>query len=167
MRWKIAIGLGNPGEEFRDTYHNAGLAAADFLAKESSFKKHGNFEYAKVGCLIIVKSLTYMNESGLAVKEALSFFKKEAADVLIMHDDSDIVLGRYKISCGRGSAGHNGVKSVIEKMGTDEFCRLRLGIRSSSSKAKAGSIVLKKMRKADMAVLKTSIREAFQETESH
>jgi len=92
-----------------------------------------------------------MNESGKAVKEAVKYFRAKPEEILIIHDDSDIELGKYKISFGRGSAGHQGVESIIKSLGTKNFWRLRIGIRRTKRK-KAGEFVLKKITPADKLV---------------
>ena len=161
----MVIGLGNPGKEYAATYHNLGYAAADMLARGEKFLRHGNFEYCRLGKVLIVKPLTFMNESGLAVSAAASFFKVKPEEILVIHDDSDIILGNYKLACGRGAAGHNGVKSVISELGTDQFCRLRLGIRKESLRVKAGGFVLNKIRKEERAPLENAIKNGLAEAE--
>lgn len=165
MRWKMVIGLGNPGEEYETTYHNLGYLAAEILAGEDKFRRHGNFEYCRSGKIIITKPLTFMNESGLAARAAMSFFKVEPDEILLIHDDSDLLLGNYKLACGRGAAGHNGVRSVIAELGTDKFCRLRLGIRKAGTRAKAESFVLNKIKKGERDILERAAREGLEEAE--
>ncbi len=157
------IGLGNPGKEYAATYHSLGYSAADMLAGGEKFRRHGNFEYCRLGEILVVKPLTFMNESGLAASAALSFFKVKPEEILVIHDDSDIILGNYKLVCGRGAAGHNGVKSVISELGTDRFCRLRLGIRKEGLRAKAGGFVLGKIKKEEEAPLESAIKNGLAE----
>ncbi len=164
MRYKIIIGLGNPLKEYFGTYHNVGFMALDSLTTGKKFKKHGSFEYVKSGGTVFVKPLTFMNESGIAVAEALRFFKSKPKDMLLIHDESDIRLGEHKLSCDSGSAGHNGVKSIISSLGTQEFCRLRIGIRPSESVKKAGDMVLKKISKAELGVVQEGIKKALEKT---
>ncbi len=163
MRYKLIVGLGNPGKEYVNTYHNAGFIALNFLTGDGRYKKHGLFEYVKSGVVVFVKPLTYMNESGAAVSQALRFFKKEAGDLLIIHDDTDIPLGERRLSCNRGSAGHNGVKSIIESLGTKEFCRLRIGIRLPEHNGKAGEVVLRKIRRSERVVIEKAIKNSADE----
>ncbi len=99
-----------------------------------------------------------MNESGKAVKEAMKYFKIKPEEILIVHDDSDIELGKYKISFGRGSAGHNGVQSIINNLKTKNFWRLRIGVRPTTNnrrpttQIKAGDFVLKKISKKNLEI---------------
>src|SRR3990172_8828107 len=159
---KLIIGLGNPGKEYEKTYHSAGFLFVDYLLKNPSIS---NFHPPASGGGLISKPLksdVYMNESGKFVKKALQKYQIKPEEILITHDDSDIEIGKYKISFGRGSAGHNGVESIIKALKTKNFWRLRVGIRKKtglpadlSAKAqrataearqvKAGEIVLKKI----------------------
>ncbi len=150
------IGIGNPGETYERTYHNAGLRAVKRLAPDewtAPASKH--FLYAKAGRFTYGCSATFMNESGRAVSEFCSYFKTEPERLLLVHDDSDIRLGDYKFSFGRGSAGHAGVESVIAALGTDKFWRLRIGIRDENEKRKAEDFVLRRIPKRREQLLET------------
>jgi|SRR3989344_7828127 len=153
--YKIIVGLGNPGKEYKNTYHNAGLLFLDRLVAKNEFKAYKNFEYVKIGETVVVKPLIFMNESGETVKSALKHFKKEEGDMLVIHDDSDIEFSEYKLSFGCGSAGHKGIESIIKALGTKEFARLRIGVRkeTKSRREKAGEFVLKKMGENDLKVI--------------
>ncbi len=146
--FKLIVGLGNPGREYQNSYHNIGHRFIDYLAKGKNFKKEKKFEYCRLDGLILVKPLTFMNGSGPVVKEAFKYFKINLTNLLIAHDDSDIALGEYKISLGRNSAGHKGVESVIGALKTNQFYRLRIGIRNRGGKA--GEFVLKPIKKSDL-----------------
>lgn len=134
---KLIIGLGNPGTQYENTRHNAGFLCLDYLAKEWDF---GNFsEDKKTSALIangsieeekvmLVKPLTFMNDSGRAVEALLQFYKLSPADMSIIHDDLDIAPGTYRTTDSSRAAGHNGVQDIIEKLGTQDFFRIRLGI---------------------------------------
>ncbi len=170
LSFKLIIALGNPGEEYRNTYHNVGFLALDWFLRESSaeeditFKaaKH-LFEYHKTGDVTWVKPLTFMNESGLATAEALQYFGVAPEEALVIHDDSDLHIGEYKLSFDASSAGHKGVESIIKHLGTQKFSRLRIGIRPAVSgtlsrrervpdtvhRLKAEEFVLRKMSKAN------------------
>lgn len=131
---KLIIGLGNPGPQYKNTYHNAGFIAVDYLAQRleakavpSSSNRH--FVALKANSFYLAKPTSFMNQSGNAVSEIIKFFKIPPSQTLIIHDDSDIELGLYKLSFGRGGAGHNGVLSIINRLKTKDFWRLRLGIR--------------------------------------
>lgn len=132
---KIIVGLGNPGGEYANTRHNIGFMVVDRLARELgtntlAWEKDDkkNVLMAKVGGIILVKPLTFMNKSGFAVKAILDFYKLTPDDVWIIHDDIDLPLGKIRIRQSGASAGHNGVDSVITQLKTDKFVRFRLGI---------------------------------------
>ena len=149
---KLIFGLGNPGEEYVSTYHNAGQLYVDHVAK-GPFKKCRNFEFSKEGGLIFVKSLTFMNNSGTVAKKALKYFNLKPENLLVAHDDSDLSLGEYKNSFNQGSAGHNGVQSIIDHLKTQEFSRLKIGVRETQ-KGKAGEFILKPISRQGLSLLK-------------
>ncbi|MBI5079140.1 aminoacyl-tRNA hydrolase [Candidatus Wolfebacteria bacterium] len=149
---RLIIGLGNPGKEYETTYHNVGFLAIDFLNSDSKPQIHPNLQ--------ILKSEVYMNQSGNFVKKILKKYKAKPEEILIVHDDSDIELGKYKISFGRGSAGHNGVQSIIDALKTKNFRRLRIGIGKTLKTTKAGEFVLKKIGKHDLKILEAVFRSA-------
>ena len=148
--FKLIVGLGNPGSEYEKTFHNAGFLALAVLAESEDFKKirGKNFKFLKKDGLVFVRPTTFMNESGKAVQEALNYFKLKPEEMLIIQDDSDISFGDFKLSFGRGAAGHNGIKSIIASLQSNDFWRLRLGIRTKPGKA--GDFVLKKMNASEL-----------------
>jgi peptidyl-tRNA hydrolase, PTH1 family len=159
-RVSLIAGLGNPGDKYKNTYHNAGFLFMDMLGGEvdAPWKKLKSFQYKKLGNITLIKPLVLMNRSGIAIKEAMHYFNVHSSELLLAHDDSDIQLGSYKISFGRGSAGHNGVGSVIKYLGMDDFLRLRIGIRNGDQKA--GEFVLKKISENELPLLNQAIKEA-------
>lgn len=159
------IGLGNAGEEFARTYHNAGFLFLDFAAEGAWTEKQGlGFSYQKRHGILLVKPSGYMNESGRGAAAALRYFKISPAETLVVHDDSDLALGTAKLAFGRGAAGHHGVESVMQAFGTNAFWRLKIGIRPQEQadlpaearrrRAKAGDFVLSPIKKADREMLK-------------
>ncbi len=159
---RLIVGLGNPGGEYDQTYHNVGFSFLGHLTDGLSpprwqAVKGKNFKYSELNNSILIKPLVFMNDSGKAVKAALKYFstktKIKPQEILIIHDDSDIELGKYKLSFGRGSAGHRGVQSIIKALGSDQFWRLRIGIRKINLRKKAGDFVLKKISPVDRRVL--------------
>ena len=160
---KLIIGLGNPGKEYEKTYHNAGFLTIDFFAENPQIS---NF-HPPVGGLISkpLKTDVFMNQSGSFVEKISKKQRLKPEEILICHDDSDIELGKYKISFGRGSAGHNGVKSIIKSLKTKNFWRLRIGIRPLKSKQKSEKIVLKKISKKDFKILENVFARALMEIE--
>ncbi len=147
---KLVVGLGNPGEEYRKTYHNAGILFTAYLAENAgAFGKAAQSALVtmrKNGPYWVADTKTFMNESGLAVRAALTARKLRPEALLVAHDDSDIPLGEFKFAFGRGAAGHRGVASVIAALGTNQFWRLRIGVRSQSGKA--GAFVLRRISPA-------------------
>jgi PTH1 family peptidyl-tRNA hydrolase len=162
--FKLIIGLGNPGKRYSDTYHNIGIQAVTVMAGDRAFSRPFSvlrgkpFEYMRDGSQTYVKPLTFMNESGKAVLSAIKYFKITPEEILIIHDDSDIEAGSYKLSEGGGSAGHNGIKSIIEYLKTERFWRLRIGVRGSHTE-KAGDFVLQKISPEDKERLDRVILE--------
>jgi PTH1 family peptidyl-tRNA hydrolase len=132
---KLIVGLGNPGDKYKDTRHNVGFTVIDKLAHEVGSRdvkwetdsKHRS-EILKTGDLILVKPQTYMNASGAAVKSLVDYYKLSSKDVWVIHDDMDLPIGKIRIRQGGASAGHHGVNSIITALGSDDFLRFRLGI---------------------------------------
>ncbi|MCL4406260.1 MAG: aminoacyl-tRNA hydrolase [Patescibacteria group bacterium] len=162
---KIIFGLGNPGTEYESTYHNAGRLFLDFLAKKiapenqwETAKKEG-FEFLRADGMILIKSLGFMNESGQTARLALKRFDSGPENLVVVHDDSDIGLGSYKLSDDRGSAGHKGTQSIIDYLKTQSFLRIRIGVRPSNQKSQAGDFVLKTISKPNMLALKKVFSE--------
>ena len=139
---RLIVGLGNPGAEYAGTRHNAGFEVVDrFLAKHvRSFRKRnarsgeaceGSFAGEK---LIVLKPLTFMNLSGNAVLPVVRGESLKPSEILVIYDDIDLPVGRMRLRKNGGSAGHNGMKSIIEVLGTENFPRLRIGIGNGDSK---------------------------------
>ena len=133
---KLIVGLGNPGSEYERTRHNVGFEVLDELAARhhAAFRNHARWKAkaAKVsdagGALVLAKPTTFMNLSGWSVRELVSFHKLAPSDLLIISDDADLPLGRLRIRASGSAGGHNGLKSIIEELGTQEFPRLRIGV---------------------------------------
>ena len=148
----LIAGLGNPGDEYEHTYHNVGMLAFTYLREKhlSDVQKmkpiKDLFEYAKTSGIAWIKPLVCMNESGKAIAEAARFFKVEPEEMIIIHDDSDLYIGDFKVSFGLGSAGHKGIESLIKQLGTKQFFRVRIGIRppeeNQKHRRKASELVL-------------------------
>ena len=131
----IVVGLGNPGDKYENTRHNAGFLVVDELARRGNFSvkkiKHKALTAAAViggeGALVM-KPTTYMNLSGEAAGDAARFYKVPAQRVLVISDDTDLPLGKLRIRKGGSAGGHNGLKSLIQHLGTDQFPRLKVGV---------------------------------------
>lgn len=146
---KLIVGLGNPGEKYRNTRHNAGFMAIDHLLKDIGTNEDDWSSNAKLKSevasftvsseageqkVILAKPQTFMNESGQAVRLLMDFYKVEPDDLWVVYDELDLPLGTLKIRNGGSAAGHHGVESVMEHIGTDAFWRFRLGIGVSRTK---------------------------------
>jgi peptidyl-tRNA hydrolase, PTH1 family len=131
----LVVGLGNPGDRYVGSPHNVGFRVLDELAQHEgqltwSERFRGKFALTTVGDerLALLEPQTYMNRSGESVREAMAFFKIAPADALIVHDELDLPLGSVKLKRGGGEAGHNGLRSVSQQLGTQDYCRLRVGV---------------------------------------
>jgi len=139
---QLIVGLGNPEEKYIGTRHNIGFYFIDKIKEGFSaqggpatgweFNKKFNAEISKGKInekeVLLVKPMTFMNLSGEAIREILSFYKLSPKDVLVIHDDLDIIIGKYKVTEDSRSAGHNGVQNIIDNLGTQEFKRIRIGV---------------------------------------
>jgi PTH1 family peptidyl-tRNA hydrolase len=149
---KLIVGLGNPGEKYKHTRHNAGFLALDYLLKDDGYltaapshefksevftwlvpsKTEGQSGKNKV---LFLKPQTFMNDSGQALKLVCNFYKMDLAkDLLVVHDDSDLRFGDIRTTDGSSSAGHKGVQSIIDNLGTQDFHRIRVGVESRVSR---------------------------------
>ena len=130
----LVAGLGNPGARYERDRHNVGWMVVDELARrrDASFKSkfNGKIGETRLGDhrLALLKPETYMNESGRSISAAARFFKVACEDVLVVHDDVDLDLGRLQARAGGGLGGHNGLRSIAQALGTPEFLRLRIGV---------------------------------------
>jgi len=150
----IIAGLGNPGEEYEKTPHNAGFEAVDYLAKKNGF---GEFEFDKFAnalvskkdyiakdYVVLAKPQTFMNSSGLAIGKLVGRWQRTIGRLIVIHDDIDLPLGEFRVSKDKGSAGHKGVDSVIKELGTKDFTRIRIGICPDKKPKEVEKYVLKK-----------------------
>jgi len=151
---RLIVGLGNPGEKFKYQRHNFGFLVLDNLAQKYGgvfrVNKKLNSEIAASVIfgekIILAKPQTFMNQSGQAVGALLRFYRLMPENLTVVHDDADLPFGEFKLTKNQGAAGHNGVISIIEYLKTQNFTRLRLGIRPKnifSQNKKAGDLVLK------------------------
>lgn len=137
---KIIIGLGNPGTKYIGTRHNIGFETLDHLLQkyeplketvwDESKKTKSQIKKLSIKTLstLLAKPQTHMNNSGIAVSLLLQYYKVAPEDIIVVHDELDLPLGKIQIRFGGGSAGHNGVESVINTLGTDKFLRIRMGV---------------------------------------
>jgi len=169
---KLIVGLGNPGEKYKNTRHNVGFTAINALANELGLtwetSKKFKAELAKGSDLILVKPQDFMNNSGQSVVAVLSYYKllprklgilksanSDLSDILtVIHDDLDIELGKFKISIDSRSAGHKGVESIINHLKTKNFKRIRIGIRTPAlENIPADKFVLMKLGDEELKII--------------
>lgn len=154
---RLLVGLGNPGPEYARNRHNVGFMAADEIVRRHGFsafrggKFQGDMAEGMLGGrkILILKPLTYMNESGRSVHACATFYKIEPADIVVMHDELDLAGGKVRMKRGGGHAGHNGLRSVHAHLG-DAYGRVRIGIGHPGDKARVKGYVLKDFSKAEM-----------------
>ena len=134
VEW-LLVGLGNPGDKYEGTRHNVGFEAIDQLAEElrvpvQKLKHRALTQSVELGGakVLLMKPITYMNLSGEAVGEAARFYKIPADHVLVFSDDVSLPVGRLRIRKGGSAGGHNGLKSIIQHLGTDQFPRVKIGV---------------------------------------
>ena len=126
----LIVGLGNPGSKYDKNRHNIGFMSVDLVAEaqKSFWKDKFNAGYASIDSGFLLKPMTYMNLSGESVQKAAHFFKIKPESILVVHDELDLPYGVAALKKGGGLAGHNGLKSIAQQLGTKDFLRLRLGI---------------------------------------
>ena len=193
---RLIVGLGNPGEKYEKTRHNLGFTVVDELVKKMDGgrwpPKASLAEGGKIGVedrswkmeakfksyilriaqddsdIILAKPQTFMNNSGMAVKSIVDYFKVPPEEIIIIHDDLDLMLGKIKVRLGGAAGGHHGVESIINVLGTDQFIRVRLGIgneRSHSGEHKriafnAEHFVLEKFMPGEHSKVKHMLKQA-------
>ncbi|MDQ0150243.1 aminoacyl-tRNA hydrolase [Eubacterium multiforme] len=158
----LIVGLGNPGSKYDNTRHNIGFEAIDYIAKKYNIdinrkKFKGEYGEGFIGSekVILMKPTTYMNLSGECVREVLDFYKLTNEDMLVIYDDISLDIGKIRIR-GKGSAGgHNGIKSIIAHVGSDEFSRIKIGV--GQPKEDLVNYVLGKFSKEEKEVLEESL----------
>jgi PTH1 family peptidyl-tRNA hydrolase len=174
LNMKLIIGLGNPGKEYEKTRHNIGFRVLDEMTEDFKFEKKFNAEikkeptFAKASAgkqIIFAKPQTFMNNSGIAVSAIAKFHKIKPENIIVIHDDMDLAFGKIKISFGSRSAGHNGVQSIIDSLGTNEFYRIRIGIGPRPEKIPADKYVLQKFSASEEKEMKKIFSEAIEKIE--
>jgi PTH1 family peptidyl-tRNA hydrolase len=166
-RFRLIVGLGNPGEEYQHTRHNMGFVVVDRLseAHQIPLDKHKFdvvFGRGKMGshAVILAQPMTFMNRCGPAVRDLTRFYDLSMQDVLVIHDDIDLVFGKMKIKEKGGDGGHNGVKSLIEAWGSGAFTRLRIGIGRPQTQQAVRAYVLGRFDAQQEALLEDVIFRA-------
>lgn len=164
MSIQLIVGLGNPGDKYTKTRHNAGFWFLDGLSHEFRYDKKFNADTAEMrhgGQKIhLLKPLTFMNLSGDAVQKALQFYKISPTDMLVAHDELDFPAGVCKLKQGGGHGGHNGLRDIIGKTGNRDFLRLRIGIDHPGDAKQVANYVLKPPSKIDQQAIDNSLMDA-------
>jgi len=155
---KALFGLGNPGENFYKNYHNIGRRILEEISKDWKNLKYSSF--SNYNGIILAKSLVFMNDSGLALKEILKNFNLKNDEICLVHDDNDIPFGFLKISFSKKSAGHKGVESVFRELKTKNIWRIRIGIQFKKRK-KAEDFILKNLNKNHEKIFNQKIKKNF------
>ena len=163
---KVIAGLGNPGEKYAYTRHNIGFMVISELSKRfkinSSYKFDGLIGDFFFGGekIIIFQPMKYMNKSGQPIYKVLDYFQIEAEDLLVIHDDLDLELGKMRFKQNGGSGGHNGIKSIINNLGTDNFKRLKIGIDRPPENIPVPDFVLTTFREEEKEISERVVKEA-------
>ncbi len=168
-RVSLIVGLGNPGSEYEKTRHNAGFWFLDELARQKniSFKPEKKFHgevarYKHNGEDVwLLKPTTFMNLSGQAVQALANFYKINLDEILVVHDELDLSVDTARLKKGGGHGGHNGLRDIAEKMGGNNYLRLRLGIGHPGDKSKVTNHVLKKASTDDQISIERNIERAL------
>ncbi len=130
---KLIIGLGNPGKEYDKTRHNIGFMTLDSYISDEIWKNKFDGLFIKHDDVIFLKPQTYMNNSGFCVKRFVDFYKIKIEDIMVVQDDLDLKFGDYKLKNNSSAGGHNGIKSIINCLGSNCFGRLKIGIAHDRS----------------------------------
>lgn len=164
---RLIVGLGNPGETYRDTRHNIGFMVLDEIARRlgAAFREEKRWAgmVAKFAGGYLLKPLTFMNDSGRSVQSVGHFYKATPEQTLVVYDDVDLPLGRLRFRTNGSAAGHNGIRSLISSLGTQEFPRLKVGISPADGRPAGDRMVghvLGKFRPEEQAELQTVIQRA-------
>lgn len=162
---KLFVGLGNPGAKYAGNRHNIGFMALDRIAADHGFSPwksafKGTLCEGRLGAekVLLLKPATFMNLSGESVRAAMDFYKLAPADITVFHDELDLAPGKCRVKAGGGHAGHNGLRSIHQHLGTDAYARIRLGIGHPGHKDAVAAYVLHDFAKADQDWLDDLLR---------
>jgi len=163
----VIVGLGNPGKEYENTRHNMGFRALDVLASDAGIdvrraKFHSLIGIGKIaGCkTILVKPQTYMNNSGIAVREVAMYYDVPSCNVIVIYDDIDLPVASIRIRKSGGAGTHNGMKSVVQQLGVKDFARIRIGVGAAEGDEDLVDRVIGKVPKSEQELLDKAASEA-------
>lgn len=164
---KLIIGLGNPGKEYEHTHHNVGFATIDLLAEkwniplnQQKFNALYGMAHRPEGKVMLLKPLTYMNLSGEAVRSMMDYFDVDVEDIVVIYDDLDLEKGKLRLRQKGSAGGHNGIKSLIQHIGTQNFNRIRIGISRPPAGMKVPDYVLSRFSKEEQSLMQDAFRRA-------
>lgn len=164
---KLIIGLGNPGKQYAHTQHNVGFDTIDVLAErwgvelnQTKFNGIYGTVHRPEGKVILLKPLTYMNLSGESARPLMDYFDIDLEDVIVIYDDLDLEKGKLRLRQKGSAGGHNGIKSLIQHFGTQEFNRIRVGIDRPPAGMKVPDYVLSRFSKEDQPIMQESFVKA-------
>ena len=152
----LLVGLGNPGDKYKNNRHNVGFMAVDEIASHNIFpafksKFNGEVTEGRIDNqkVVLLKPMTYMNDSGLSVRKASDFYKIPPENIIVFHDELDIAPSRIKVKQGGGTGGHNGLKSMDSHLGSKDYWRVRMGIGHPGDKNRVSGYVLSDFSKEE------------------
>lgn len=162
---KLVFGLGNPGSEYANTRHNIGFIMLDDYIGEYKWSKKFNGLYIEKNIngekYVFVKPLSFMNLSGGVVSSFVNYYKVSYKDIIVIHDDLDLPVGKIRIKVNSSAGGHNGVKDIIKSLNTQEFMRIKVGI-SNNKNIDTKDYVLGNFSKSDLKIIKDIEKEVFE-----
>ncbi|BDH59930.1 peptidyl-tRNA hydrolase [Lysinibacillus sp. PLM2] len=169
---KLIVGLGNPGKQYEHTRHNIGFECIDALAEKWNAplnQSKFNGLYATIhrpeGKVMLLKPLTYMNLSGECVRPIMDYFNIEIEDMIVIYDDLDLDVGKLRLRQKGSAGGHNGIKSLIHHLGTQEFNRIRVGISRPPAGMKVPDYVLAKFTKEEDPIIEEAVEKTVKAVE--
>lgn len=161
---KLIVGLGNPGREYDSTRHNVGFIVLDNYLQDVKWTNKFNGLYYKKEVngesYIFLKPQSYMNLSGGVVRKYVEYFKIDVKDILVIHDDLDLPVGKFRIKINSSAGGHNGIKDIINNLKTDSFARLKIGI-SNDKEIDTKDYVLGKFSKSDISLIESNMLKFY------
>jgi len=172
---KLIIGLGNPGKQYQNTRHSLGQKiikqfVETFCKTSLTTKNNLSAQICEVGQgsdkTIFVIPTEYMNNSGVSVQKIAQYYKISPINIYVVHDDLDLIVGDYKVQFDRGPAGHNGIKSIIEYLGTQQFNRIRIGIAKPQNNILIEDYVLQPFSKEELDIINTLTPKIFEEIQN-
>lgn len=162
----MIVFLGNPGIQYRLTRHNVGFMVCDkvldLMGESGSWQTKFHAQFIKHGPCVLLKPQTFMNESGISVQEASKFFGIAPSDILVVHDDIELPFGEVRRQLGGGMGGHNGLRSVRQHLGTEAFCRLRIGVGRPTGGMQVADYVLARFSPLEEKQLEITLESAAQ-----